>query len=151
MSVQKEANFWNSTKAAIAKLVGKSEENLTDTELVDAVLETDKQAKTDDTEEKTEKTDEKKVEKTEKEAEKKENTEGDKTDKNSELQDIKATVADLTKLVELQGSLIKLQGESLKKITEFQAKRATGGEKEIEDKKESGRKYEAKHAPDFVD
>jgi hypothetical protein len=45
---------------------------------------------------------------------------------------------------------MKLQGDAIKKITEFQAKRATGGGKEIEDKG-SGRKYESKHAPEFGD
>ena len=127
---------WEKTKASIQILIGKSDEDLTDSELADAILENAKSQKTEP--EASEKPEVKEVPATkEKEAETKPTE--------------KSEFTLLREKIDLIAGAQAAQGKELEKIKSLGVKGATTGERDVADTKGKSQFDSKKDAPVFAE
>ena len=142
-----EKKYWNAVKSHLAELLGKSEDDLTDAELVAATLEFAKTAAKSEGEKEGEEKKEpssKKAQEPEKEADKADSESN--SDTKALKSEITALAADLKDLREDYATL----SEKVSKIEKLPSRQSTNGKRDMEETPKKG-DYSEKQAPVFED
>lgn len=141
----KEAKYWKSTRAVLQAQFGEAGADMTDEELVDAILQS---ADNGDDDDDGDNSDKKEPEKKSKKAE----TEDEKADEEkADAADTKSEFAQLIAKIDLLANGQTDLGKRLTKIEAAKFKAATNGEREVEDTKGKPKFDSKKDAPVFVE